>query len=114
MPSSHRNFQNSHEERAHQIDFAINARKERLFEEFENTLEDSRKRRPKFSQSKQNKVSLGHQNTKQRPFAPFVAKTLEFEGNGSFFFEAISYDEKNKMIIACPNQTVQFYDATTF
>jgi len=101
-----------------QIDSDIKAKKQRLFKEFEDSPEDPRTRRPKHSQSKTKKPPSGPQMdefpSEERPFAPFVANTLKFEGKGNFVGQSVAYVEKHNLIIGCPNESsLQAFDATT-
>jgi len=67
--------------------------------------------------SHQNQDSLRSrsQNLLPRPLlSPFVAKTLEVEGDSGFPFGAAHYNQRHNLIIACPlDRTIQFYDATS-
>jgi len=57
-----------------------------------------------------------HKNPLDPPlFSPFLAKTLKVQGHLGFAYESACYNEKLKMILACPlGSTVQFYDANNF
>ncbi len=61
------------------------------------------------SQGKKNKNS-----SEQKPFAPFVAKTLQGEGYDGFDGDFITYNEKYNLIITCSTGCfLHFYNATT-
>ena len=48
-------------------------------------------------------------------FSPFHAKTLKVQADKGFLYESACYNPKYNMIIACPdNNSIQFYDGTTF
>ena len=65
-------------------------------------------------QSSQENNKPPNHGSETRPFAPFVAETLEVEADDGFYNPSVSYNEKCNLIIACPaDKSVQFYDATT-
>jgi len=54
--------------------------------------------------------------TNSPSFSPFLANKFSVEaGDCGFLFGSVCYSSRHNMIIACPlNDTMQFYDATTF
>ncbi len=106
-PSQPNNVRGDHEERVNSFDSDITKRKEQLLKAFEDSSDDSRKRRPKHSKSKaiQHEVpEIEKSPSEQRLFGPFVVNTLQvshlLESQG-FLPNSVVYDENHNLILGC-------------
>ena len=108
--------QNTHEERIRKIDSEIKSKKKQLFEELENSQEETsrRRRHPKFSGSQIETLEFPTEKKENLKFAPSVINTLQITGKNSFSGGEIWYNEKHNLIIVQPfYMPLYIYDAST-